>query len=205
MLPITISQQHARTKLHQEHPKTLTTETQEATRVIPRFNNHHSRTTATHRKGRRQTQYARPDTIVGSGTHTGIETVACTLQESFPPYSTIDTLSDLQAAGNSATKCSRQHSTGVTSIWRGSAPAQLRPGSQRRACPVYKTRHRIVSASRASHRHLFTESWQSQTRQSCVSPHFQTTQHHGHALNWKILGQGHSWMLSVAVHQQNPR
>ena len=66
--PITISQQHACTKLHQEHPETLTTETQEATHVTSRFHNQHSRTTATHRKGRRQTQYAGPDTIGGSGT-----------------------------------------------------------------------------------------------------------------------------------------
>ena len=63
----TISRQPACTKLHQEHPETLTTVTRRATHVKTRFHNQHSRTTATHKKGRRQTQHAELDTIVGPG------------------------------------------------------------------------------------------------------------------------------------------
>ena len=43
----------------------FTTETLRATHIETRFHNQHSHTTATHRKGRRQTQYAEPDTKMG--------------------------------------------------------------------------------------------------------------------------------------------
>ena len=43
----------------------FTTVTLRATHIETRFHNQHSHTTATHRKGRRQTQYAEPDTEMG--------------------------------------------------------------------------------------------------------------------------------------------